>query len=135
MVERAMHTLSRPNLDPQAVQTAEQLLTEQAPIPSPAKLHKFARTVVAAADPDGPEPIDDQLQQDRRYLELTQRSADTTTPTSRRKAGAAGSTPTGYPNGSHPAGSTKINNPASDACIPNGDSTAIDGDEHPQQHD
>jgi hypothetical protein len=33
MVERAMHTLSRPNLDPQAVQTAEQLLTEQAPSP------------------------------------------------------------------------------------------------------
>ena len=26
-----------------------------------------------AADPDGPEPVDDQLQQDRRYLELNQR--------------------------------------------------------------
>jgi hypothetical protein len=29
--------------------------------------------VVDAADPDGPEPIDDQLQRDRRYLELKQR--------------------------------------------------------------
>ena len=40
-------------------------------------------------------------------------------------------------NGSHPAGSTKINNPtstpASDASTPNGDLTAID-DEHPQPH-
>ena len=29
--------------------------------------------MVNAADPDGPEPVDDQLQQDRRYLELKQR--------------------------------------------------------------
>ena len=29
--------------------------------------------VVDAADPDGPEPVDEQLQQDRRYLELKQR--------------------------------------------------------------
>jgi hypothetical protein len=53
IVERAIHTLSRPGLDPQAVQTAEQLLTDQAPILSPAELHKFAQAVVAAADPDG----------------------------------------------------------------------------------
>jgi uncharacterized protein DUF222 len=40
-----------------------------------------------------------------------------------KKAGAAASTPTGYPNGSHPDGSTKINNPtstaASDGFTPN----------------
>jgi hypothetical protein len=73
IVERAMHTLSRPSLNPQAVQTAEQLLTDQAPILAPAELHKFAQAVVNAADPDGPEPVDDQLHHDRRYLELTQR--------------------------------------------------------------
>ena len=44
---------------------------------------------------------------------------------------------TGYPNGSRPAGSTKINNPtstpASDDCIHNINSTAAtDGNEHPQ---
>ena len=73
IVERALHTLTRPSLDPQAVQTAEQLLTDQAPILAPAELHRFAQAVVAAADPDGPEPVDDRLQQDRRHLELTQR--------------------------------------------------------------
>jgi len=36
-------------------------------------------------------------------------SAETTTPTSYKKAGPAGSTPTDYPNGSHPAGSIVIN--------------------------
>jgi Domain of unknown function (DUF222) len=36
-------------------------------------LKRFANRVVNAADPDGPEPIDDQLQRDRRYLELKQR--------------------------------------------------------------
>jgi hypothetical protein len=73
IVERALHTLTRPNLHPHAVQTAEQLLTDQAPILAPAELHRFAQAVVAAADPDGPEPVDDQLQHDRRYLELKQR--------------------------------------------------------------
>jgi hypothetical protein len=73
IVERAIHTLSRPNLDPQAVATAEQLLTDQAPILAPAELHRFAHAVVAVADPDGPEPVDDQLQQNRRHLELNQR--------------------------------------------------------------
>jgi hypothetical protein len=65
-------------------------------------------------------------------------SADTTTPTSHKKAGTAASTPTGYPNGSHPAGSTKTNNPtstpASEGCIHNGDSTATNDSEHPQPH-
>ena len=73
IVERAMHQLTRPSLDPDAVATAEQLLTEQAPILGPAELQRFAHAVVAAADPDGPEPVDDQLQHHRRYLELKQR--------------------------------------------------------------
>jgi hypothetical protein len=73
MVERAMHKLTRPNLHPAAVQTAERLLTEQASILAPGELQRFAQAVVNAADPDGPEPIDDQLQHDRRYVELKQR--------------------------------------------------------------
>ncbi len=52
---------------------AEQLLTEHAPILGTTDLRRFANAVVNAADPDGPEPVDDQLQQDRRYLELKQR--------------------------------------------------------------
>ncbi len=73
IVERAMHELSRPGLNPDAVETAEQLLTDHAPILGPTDLRRYARSVVDAADPDGPEPVDDQLQQDRRYLELKQR--------------------------------------------------------------
>jgi hypothetical protein len=73
IVERAMHKLTRPDLDPHAVQTAEELLTEHAVILAPAELKRFANAVVNAADPDGPEPVDDQLQHDRRYLELKQR--------------------------------------------------------------
>src|SRR6476659_3866811 len=73
IVERAMHKLTRPDLHPLAVRTAEQLLTEHAAILAPAELKRFANAVINAADPDGPAPIDDQLQQDRRYVELKQR--------------------------------------------------------------
>ncbi|MFZ1114277.1 MAG: DUF222 domain-containing protein, partial [Propionibacteriaceae bacterium] len=73
IVERAMHKLIRPDLDPEAVVTAEQLLTDHAVILAPAELKRFAHAVVNAADPDGPQPVYDQLQQDRRYLELKQR--------------------------------------------------------------
>jgi hypothetical protein len=73
IVERAMHQLSRPGLDPEAVHTAEQLLADHGPILGPTELRRFALKVVDAADPDGPEPIDDQHQQDRRHLELKQR--------------------------------------------------------------
>ena len=38
-----------------------------------AELRRYALQVVNAADPDGPEPVDDQLQQDWRHLELKQR--------------------------------------------------------------
>ena len=68
IVERAMHQLSRPDLDPEAVETAEQLLADHAAILAPPELRRFAHAVVNAADPDGPQPVDDQLQQDRRYL-------------------------------------------------------------------
>jgi Domain of unknown function (DUF222) len=68
-----MDKLSSPGLDPDALQTAEQLLTNHAPLLGPKDLQRFAQSVVAAADPDGPEPINDQLQQDRRHLELKQR--------------------------------------------------------------
>ena len=73
IVERAMHKLTRHDLDPEAVETAEQLLTDHAAILAPPELRRFAHAVVNAADPDGPQPVDDQLQQDRRYLELKQR--------------------------------------------------------------
>jgi site-specific DNA recombinase len=73
IVERAMHQLSRPGLHPDDVATAERLLTDYAPVFGTADLRRYALRVVDAADPDGPEPIDEQLQQDRRYLELKQR--------------------------------------------------------------
>jgi Domain of unknown function (DUF222) len=72
-VERAMATLARPGLDAEAVNTAEQLLADYAPVLEPSELKRFAMRVVDAADPDGAEPVDDQLQQDRRYVELRQR--------------------------------------------------------------
>jgi hypothetical protein len=43
IVERAMNKLTRPSLDSQAVQTAEQLLTEHAVILAPAELKRFAQ--------------------------------------------------------------------------------------------
>ena len=73
IVERAMATLARPGLDAEAVNTAEQLLADYAPVLEPTELKRFAMRVVDAADPDGAEPVDDQLQQDRRYVELRQR--------------------------------------------------------------
>jgi Domain of unknown function (DUF222) len=73
IVERAMHKLTRPGLSPEDVDQAEQLLTDHAAILAPPELRRFAHAVVNAADPDGPEPVDDQLQHDRRYLELKQR--------------------------------------------------------------
>ena len=73
IVERAMHQLSRPGLDPEDVEIAEQLLVDHAPVLGPTNLRRFALAVVNAADPDGPEPVDDQQQQDRRCLELKQR--------------------------------------------------------------
>ena len=73
IVERAMHQLTRHDVQPDNVDQAEQLLTDHAAILAPPELKRFAHAVVNAADPDGPQPVDDQLQQDRRYLELKQR--------------------------------------------------------------
>jgi Domain of unknown function (DUF222)/HNH endonuclease len=73
IVERAMRGLSRPGLKLEDVATAEQLLSDYAPVLGPSDLRRYALRVVDAADPDGPEPVDDQLQQERRYLELKQR--------------------------------------------------------------
>ena len=73
IVERAMHHLTRHDLEPDAVETAEQLLTEHAPILTPPELRRLAHAVVNAADPDRPQPVDEQLQHDRRYVELKQR--------------------------------------------------------------
>ncbi len=73
IVAQAMQKLTRAGLNPDAVDTAEQLLSDYAPVLEPTELRRYALSVVDAADPDGPEPIDDQLQQDRRYLELKQR--------------------------------------------------------------
>ena len=44
-----------------------------APVLGPTDLHRYALRVVDAADPDGPAPVDEHLQHDRRYLELKQR--------------------------------------------------------------
>jgi Domain of unknown function (DUF222) len=41
IVERAMHKLTRPGLDPAAVETAEQLLTDYAPLLGPTDLHRY----------------------------------------------------------------------------------------------
>jgi hypothetical protein len=73
IVAHAMQKLNRAGLNPEAVDTAEQLLSDYAPVLAPTELRRYALSVVNAADPDGPEPIDDQLQHDRRYLELKQR--------------------------------------------------------------
>jgi hypothetical protein len=73
IVTQAMQKLSRAGLNPDAVDTAEQLLSDYAPVLGPTDLRRYALCVVDAADPDGPEPVDDQPQQDRRYLELKQR--------------------------------------------------------------
>jgi hypothetical protein len=69
IVERAMHKLSRPGLHPDD----EQLLTQYAPLLGPVELRRYALQVVNADDPDGPEPLDDQRQHNRRHVELKQR--------------------------------------------------------------
>ena len=73
IVERAMHKLTRHDLDPEAVETAEQLLTEHAPILAPPELRRFANAVVNAADPDGRNPSMINCNRTGGYLELKQR--------------------------------------------------------------
>ena len=56
IVERAMHRLSRPGLCLEDVATAEQPLTDYAPVLALTDPRGYALRVVDAADPDGPEP-------------------------------------------------------------------------------
>src|SRR6476620_9997859 len=54
IVERAMHQLSRHDVQPDNVDQAEQLLTDHAAILAPPELKRFAQALVNATDPDGP---------------------------------------------------------------------------------
>ncbi len=51
----------------------EQQLVEHAQELGPKDLRLIADRIVAAVDPDGPAPVDEQVQHDRRHLELRQR--------------------------------------------------------------
>jgi Domain of unknown function (DUF222)/HNH endonuclease len=73
IVARAMQKLSRPDLNPEHVAAAEKQLAKEAQLHGPKDLQQIAARVVDAVDPDRPEPVDEQLQQDRRHLELKQR--------------------------------------------------------------
>jgi hypothetical protein len=66
IVARAMQKLSRPDLDPDQVAAVQQQLVKHAQELGPKDLRLVADRIVDAVDPDGPEPVDDQLQQDRR---------------------------------------------------------------------
>ena len=70
IVARAMQKLTRPELNPEQVAAAEQQLVAHAQQLGPKDLLQIEARLV---DPDGPDPVDDQLQQDRRRLELRQR--------------------------------------------------------------
>jgi hypothetical protein len=73
IVERAMQKLSRPDLSPGEVAAAERQLAKHAQELGPKDLRLVADRIVDVVDPDRPEPVDDQLQQDRRHLVLKQR--------------------------------------------------------------
>ena len=73
IVARAMQKLRRPDLDPDQVAAVEQQLVEHAQELGPKDLRLIADRIVAAVDPDGPAPVDEQVQHDRRHLELRQR--------------------------------------------------------------
>jgi hypothetical protein len=70
IVARAMQKLTRPDLNPEQVAAVEQQLVKHAQQLGPKDLRLVADRIVAAVDPDGPDPVDEQLQQDRRHLEL-----------------------------------------------------------------
>ena len=73
IVVRAMEKLTRPDLDRDEVAAAEQQLAAEAQVCGPKDLQLLASRIVDGLDPDGSEPVADQLQQDRRHLELRQR--------------------------------------------------------------
>jgi hypothetical protein len=73
IVARAMQKLTRPDLNPDQMAAVEQQLVTHAQQLSPKDLRLVADRIVAAVDPDSSAPIDEQVQQDRRHLELKQR--------------------------------------------------------------
>ena len=73
IVVRAIQRLSRPELDADEVAAAERQLAAQAQLCGPKDLRLLAARIVDRLDPDGSAPVDDQLQQDRRHVELRQR--------------------------------------------------------------
>ena len=73
IVARALQKLTRPDLDPNQVAAAEQQLVEHAQQLGVRDLRLAADRIVDAVDPDGPGPVDDQQQRDRRHLELRRR--------------------------------------------------------------
>jgi Domain of unknown function (DUF222) len=73
IVAKAMQKLDRSELDPVQVASVEQQLVTQAHQLGPKDLRLVADRIVETVGPDGPAPVDEQLQQDRRHLELKQR--------------------------------------------------------------
>jgi len=73
IVARAMQKLTRPDLNREQVAAVEPQLVKHAQELGPKDLRLVADRIVDAADADGPAPIDEPLQQDRRHVELRQR--------------------------------------------------------------
>lgn len=69
IIERALGPLDRAGYDPDDLDTGEQLLTRHAETFGPEDLRHLAARVADAINPDGTLP-DDQLNHDRRHLEL-----------------------------------------------------------------
>ena len=67
MVIRALAPVSRRGFDPDLIDAGERLLAEHATQFGPKDLHRLAKQVVNAIDPDGTLP-DEQLQSDRRFF-------------------------------------------------------------------
>jgi hypothetical protein len=72
IVARAMQKLDRPD-GPIEVAAVEQQLVKQAQELGLKDLRLVADRIVAAVDPDVQDPIDEQVQQDRRHMDLRQR--------------------------------------------------------------
>jgi Domain of unknown function (DUF222)/HNH endonuclease len=73
IVVRVMQKLDRPDLDRAEMAAVEQQLAKHAQQLGPKDLRLVADRMVDAVDPDSSAPVDDQMQHDRRHLELRQR--------------------------------------------------------------
>ena len=69
-MERVLHQLDRPGLDPAQVAATEKLLTDHARTFGPGELRRIADRIADHINPDGSVP-DDKLTRDRRHLQLT----------------------------------------------------------------